>query len=170
MCKRNIVLIGMPGAGKSTIGVLLAKALKMPFTDTDLIIQEARDMYLQEIINNYGIEMFLSIEEETVLSIKLSNYVIATGGSVVYSERAMEHFKKMNSLFVYLKVGIEQLSARLENILSRGVAKKPGQSLVELYNEREPLYEKYAGLTIDCTHKTMEEIVDEIIKKAGIRD
>jgi len=101
MKKTNIVLIGMPGAGKSTIGVLLAKAMKMPFIDTDLLIQQKYNKYLQEIIDEVGVKEFLSIEEKTALELNVENHVIATGGSMIYSNLALEHLKKMVCLFIY---------------------------------------------------------------------
>lgn len=162
MKNRNIILIGMPGAGKSSIGVLLAKALKMPFIDTDLIIQENENRYLQEIINLDGIDRFLSIEESTILNLGTKNHLIATGGSVVYSDASMVHLKKEDGLVIYLELGLEEIEKRIRNISSRGIAAKPGESLAELYNERVPFYERYADITIDCSGKGIEEIVNEV--------
>lgn len=159
MYKNNIILIGMPGAGKSTIGVLLAKALKKPFIDTDLIIQEKQNRYLQEIIDADGIDKFLSIEKSTILDLTARNHLIATGGSAVYSEEALLHLK---GKVVYLKLGLEEIERRIINIKSRGIALKPGESLAELYNERVPLYEKYADIIVDCSGKDVEEVVNEI--------
>lgn len=166
MSDKNIVLIGMPGAGKSTIGVLLAKALKMPFIDTDLLIQQKENRYLQEIINTDGIEMFLKIEEEVLMNLNARRSVIATGGSAVYSPGAMLHLKQ-NGITVYLHLEYEKLEKRLKDIKSRGIAMAEGQSLLDLYNERIPLYWKYADLTIDCSEKNMEEIVIEAVNKSA---
>ncbi|HOQ37829.1 MAG TPA: shikimate kinase [Acetivibrio sp.] len=164
MEKTNIVLIGMPGAGKSTIGVLLAKALKKPFIDTDLLIQQKYNMFLQEIIDKYGIKRFLSIEEEVVVSVDLKNHVIATGGSVVYSDAALKHFKK-DGLVVYLKLRFDEIEKRISNISSRGIAMEKGKTLVDLYNERVPLYEKYADITVNCSDMDIEASVAEIINR-----
>ncbi|NLP15284.1 MAG: shikimate kinase [Clostridium sp.] len=160
----NIVLIGMPGAGKSTIGVLLAKALKMPFIDTDLLIQQKYNMFLQDIIDKYGIKRFLSIEEEVAVSIDLKNHVIATGGSVVYSDAALKHFKR-DGFVVYLKLRFDEIEKRISNISSRGIAKEKDKTLMELYNERIPLYEKYADITVNCSDMNIEASVSEIIKR-----
>lgn len=164
VCFMNIVLIGMPGAGKSTIGVLLAKALKMPFIDTDLLIQQKYNMFLQDIIDKYGIKRFLSIEEEVAVSIDLKNHVIATGGSVVYSDAALKHFKR-DGFVVYLKLRFDEIEKRISNISSRGIAKEKDKTLMELYNERIPLYEKYADITVNCSDMNIEASVSEIIKR-----
>ena len=160
----NIVLIGMPGAGKSTIGVLLAKALLMPYIDTDLVIQQKENRYLQDIINNDSLEKFLSLEEEVLLQLDLENHVIATGGSVIYSAASMTHLKQ-NGMIFYLKLPYSEINKRVDNITSRGIAKSKGQSLLDVYNKRSPLYEKYADIIIQCLDKTMEEIVQEIKDK-----
>lgn len=159
---KNIVLIGMPSAGKSTLGVLLAKSLCMPFTDTDLIIQEKENKLLQDIINDYGIDHFLEVEERVILECDFTNHVIATGGSVVYSETAMEHLKR-KGIVVYLKLDYEEIEQRLNNIKTRGVAIAVGQTLKDLYEIRTPLYEKYADITVDCNKKDMETSVEEVV-------
>ncbi|HOQ06861.1 MAG TPA: shikimate kinase [Clostridiales bacterium] len=161
---RNLVLIGMPGAGKSTVGVLLAKALKMPFTDTDTLIQRQENGYLQELIEKHGIEGFIKIEENTVKNLDLTSHVIATGGSVVYSEAAMAHLKTRGIIF-FLDAKLYQLERRLKNISTRGIAMIPGQSLGSLYMERLPLYRRYADVEIDCSGKQIETIVSEIRDK-----
>lgn len=158
---RNIVLIGMPGAGKSTIGVLLAKTLGMSFIDTDLVIQEREGKLLQDIISLHGIRKFLDIEENAILSLNCKASVVATGGSVVYSEKAMRHLKQ-NATVVYLKVEYEEIERRITNILTRGIAMDKGQNLVDIYNERLPLYERYADIIIDCSEKGIEDIIQEI--------
>jgi len=161
MKHKNIVLIGMPGAGKSTIGVLLAKTLNKPFIDTDLLIQQKEKDFLQNIIKTKGIDGFLSIEEGVILETDFENHVIATGGSVVYSEKAMEHLKK-NGLAVYLNLTLETIEKRIKNIKSRGIAMEKNQSLQNLYTARKPLYEKYSNFTINCDNKGMEDIIMEI--------
>lgn len=163
---KNIVLIGMPGAGKSTIGVLLAKSMLMSFCDTDLLIQGKYSKSLCDIINEEGVEKFLQIENDVICENKFENSVVATGGSVVFGEEAMRKLKE-NSLTVYLKVSVEELEKRVNNIHTRGIAMKEGATLREIFEERSFLYEKYADVTIDCTKLTAEECVDKITEKAG---
>ncbi len=161
---KNLVLIGMPGAGKSTVGVLLAKALKMPFADTDLLIQRQENSYLQDLIEKNGIEGFIKIEERIVMELDLTNHVIATGGSVIYSSAAMDRLKSGGVLF-FLNTKMYQLERRLKNIHTRGIAMQPGQSVTALYEERMPLYKKYADVEIDCSKKHIETIITEIKEK-----
>jgi shikimate kinase len=161
---KNLVLIGMPGAGKSTVGVLLAKALNMPFVDTDLMIQRQENRYLQEIIENDGIEAFIKIEERIVTGLDLTNHVIATGGSVIYSSSAIDRLKAGGILF-FLNAKTYQLERRLKNIRTRGIAMQPGQTVAALYEERLPLYKRYADVEIDCSRKHIETIVKEIKEK-----
>lgn len=160
----NIVLIGMPGAGKSTVGVLLAKTLLMDFTDTDLLIQRETKKALCDIINEKGTDYFISLEEEIILKQDFSNSVIATGGSVVYGRDAM---KKLSSeaKVIYLKVELSELIKRLGDIRTRGIAMDKASGIPELYEKRCPLYEKYAHITVDCTDKTPEECVSLITEK-----
>ena len=158
---KNIILIGMPGAGKSTVGVLLAKAMKMPFIDTDLLIQQQENCYLQELIDTRGINEFIRIEEKVVLGLNLSHHIIATGGSVVYSDTAVRHLKA-NGVVVFLNTKMYQLERRLKNVNTRGIAMKDGQTLLTLLNERIPLYKKYSDMEIDCSKKHIEIIVSEI--------
>ena len=158
---KNIVLIGMPGSGKSTLGVVLAKYLNMAFCDTDLFIQQFEKRKLQEIINSEGVDGFLKKEEKYLLSFESENMVIATGGSVVLSEKAMAHLKK-NSTVIYLKVDFSNLTHRLKNRKTRGIAMDDGQTLKDIYEIRTPLYEKYADITIDCNKRSFNEIVDEL--------
>ena len=159
---KNIVLIGMPGAGKSTIGVVLAKALLYAFTDTDLIIQSKYGMSLSEIINKDGTEAFLKIENDVIAGCTFSNCVVATGGSAVYGEEAMKKLRE-NGTVVYLKLPVSELEKRLSNIHTRGVAMKKGETIADLYEKRRPLYEKYADITLDCYGLTAEECVEKII-------
>lgn len=167
MNKSNIILTGMPGAGKSTVGVLLAKALKKPFIDTDLLIQQRENSFLQEIINDRGIAGFVRIEEEVVLGLDTAGHVIATGGSVIYSDASMRHLKSMG-IVVFLDLKLYQLEKRLKNISTRGIAMRSGQSIGDLYAERQPLYMRHADIKIDCSRKHIEAIVSEIADKTGI--
>lgn len=160
----NIVLIGMSGAGKSTLGVLLAKALGMDYVDTDIVIQQHEGRLLQEIIDNDGIEKFMKIEENIVSNLKFNNCIIATGGSVVYSEKAMNLLKQGGQI-IYLHVTYEEIKKRLKNITTRGIIIKKGYSLKEVYEERFPLYTKYSDITIDCSNKDIEYCISEIIGK-----
>ncbi len=140
---KNIVIIGLPGAGKSTMGVILAKALGMKFIDTDILIQEDSGRLLQEIIDEEGVEAFKTIEERTILSLRCRNTVIATGGSVVFSGRAMEYLKS-DGIVLYLEISFEEMVRRLGTITGRGIVLVRGQGLREMYDQRVPLYEKYA--------------------------
>lgn len=164
--KNNIVLIGMPGVGKSTVGVILAKIKGYMFSDADLLIQDREKRLLCEIIEEDGIDGFLRIENEVNAQINAKNSVIATGGSVVYGEEAMNHLKNIG-IVVYLKVGFEEIERRLGNIKDRGVVLKEGQTLKDLYDERTPLYEKYADITVDESglgiEETVERITDELV-------
>lgn len=159
----NIILTGMPGAGKSTVGVILAKNLGMDFIDLDILISKKRKCTLQNIIDTGGLEEFLKIEESeaTELKVDTEDTVIATGGSVVLSRTAMEHLLKMG-LNIYLDVPIKELSRRLRNIKTRGIAAHPGERIEDIFKTRQPLYQKYADIAIDCGGKTTEDIVAEI--------
>jgi shikimate kinase len=160
---KNIVLIGMPGAGKSTVGVILAKARGMHFTDTDIVIQKNAGRLLQDIIDTDGPEAFKKLEEETVLSLHRRNTVIATGGSVVFSEQAMEHLKK-DGFVVYLKISFWAMKRRLRNITTRGIVLSHGETLRDMYDERVPLYEKYADITVSCSKEDFETVVGKVIE------
>lgn len=162
---KNIVLIGMPGAGKSTIGVLLAKTMLKSFVDTDLLIQSVYSKGLSEIIREKGVEAFLEIENDVICENDFENSVVATGGSAVFGEKAMEKLKK-DALTVYLKVDVSELEKRINNIHTRGIAMKEGETLSEIFSEREELYKKYADFILDSTNLTAEECVDEIVRKA----
>jgi len=163
MQQSNLVLIGMPGAGKSTTGVLIAKELGKTFIDADLIIQERENALLQEIIDRVGFEEFLEIEENVLLDLDTNNSVIAPGGSVIYSEKAVDHLKK-KGLFVYLKLDYDEIERRLNNIASRGIVFGEGKGLIDLYEERTVLYEKYADLIIECSGLSIEEVTQEIVR------
>ncbi len=163
---KNITLIGMPGAGKSTIGVILAKSMLMDFTDTDLLIQKKHSSSLCDIIQKHGIDVFLKIENDVICEADFSNCVIATGGSAVYGDKAMQKLRESGKT-VYLKVDCAELEKRINNIHTRGIAMKEGTTLALLFEERAPLYEKYADITVDCTGLTPEECVDRIIGMLG---
>lgn len=158
----NVVLIGMPGVGKSTVGVVLAKVLGYQFIDADLLIQKKMNMVLSEIIKKEGTDGFMKIENDVNASIEADRTVIATGGSVVYCEEAMEHLKSIGTV-IYLKLSLESLSKRLGNLVGRGVVLKKGQTLEHLYDERTPLYEKYADLTIDEENQELEDTLQTIL-------
>lgn len=152
----NIILIGMPGCGKSTVGVILAKIMGYRFLDSDLLIQEKENKLLSEIIACEGLDGFNRIENRVNTSIDVNRSVIATGGSVVYGKDAMEHFKKIG-IIVYIRLPYEEIANRLGDLTKRGVSIKDGQTLLDLYNERVPLYEKYADIIIDENGMTIPE-------------
>lgn len=158
---KNIVLIGMPGAGKSTVGVVLAKKLGYRFIDSDLVIQDAYGKLLHELIEEHGVEGFWQIENDINASLNVEKSIIATGGSVIYGSEAMEHLREIGTV-VYLKLSYEEIEERLGDLNARGVTLKPGQDLMALYEERIPMYEKYAHITIECDNKMLREIVKEI--------
>jgi len=160
---RNVVLIGMPGAGKSTCGVLLAKVTGRPFIDTDVWIQSLEGCRLQEIIDGRGLAAMRAVEERRVLELDVRGHVVATGGSVVYSEAAMRHLKAAGAV-VFLQVGVGVLHQRLGDAAERGIVRAPGQSFDDLYAERLPLYRRYADHTIDCNGLDHEGVVETIIK------
>jgi len=145
----NLILIGMPGCGKSTVGVVLAKTLGYDFLDTDLLIQAREKRILPDILEQEGRDAFNRIEEEALLTVRAERTVIATGGSAVYGRRAMEHLRGLGTV-VYLRLPLENVSARLGDLKKRGVSLAPGQTLRELYEERVPLYEKYADVILDA--------------------
>lgn len=160
--KSNVILIGMSGAGKSTLGVLLAKALGRNFLDTDIVIQQSEGRLLQEIIDSDGVNRFLELEEKSICSLNVENCVIATGGSVVYSDKAMKHLTE-NGTVIYLSVDFESLQKRLADITTRGIVFRHGGGLAEIYAERLPLYKQYADITLDCTEKSIEFCVEKLI-------
>lgn len=160
--KNNIVLIGMPGVGKSTVGVILAKILGYKFIDTDIIIQNQQKRLLKEIIASEGVDGFIEIENNIVSNIEAEKSVIATGGSVVYGIEAMKHLSEIGSI-IYLKLDYRKLRYRLGNIKNRGVVIRKNQKLSDLYNERTPLYEKYAEFIIDESGCGVEKTVNKIL-------
>jgi len=157
----NIILIGMPGSGKSTVGVILAKVMSRTFIDTDLIIQTSQNRSLQDIVDKEGHMALRKIEEEILLGLNCSNSIIATGGSAVYSHAAISHLKS-NGIAVFLDVSIQMLEKRIYNFDTRGLAKRPDQTFDDLFRERLSLYQKYADITIDCEGLTQEEVCDRI--------
>jgi len=164
----NIILIGMPGSGKSVIGRLLAKDIKYHFLDTDQYIEQQTQKTLQQILDGEGKDGFCQIEQETIMELlPLEKYVIAPGGSVIYSEALMETLSK-NGLILFLLVSLNELESRLKNKETRGIVGLKEKSLGSLYEERQPLYMKYADMIINCTEKTPTEIKEEIKKEIGI--
>ena len=159
----NIILIGMPGCGKSTVGVILAKTLGIGFVDTDLIIQQQENRLLQNIIDADGINYFLDCEARAVKTVDCDNLVIATGGSVVYREDAIKHLKKSGKI-VYLDVPLNEIKNRLNNISTRGIAAQKNDSIDDIYNERVVLYNKYADVIIKTNGESIEKTVEKICK------
>lgn len=160
--KNNITLIGMPGAGKSTVGVVLAKMAGYHFLDSDLVIQEQTGKLLHELIEQYGRKGFLELEGKINTSLNVENTVIATGGSVVYEEDAMQHLSKISKI-VYIKLPYEELKQRLGSLSQRGVVLKEGETLKELYEERAALYEKYAEITVDTERIGIQDAAKKIL-------
>lgn len=161
---RNLILIGMPGAGKSTVGVLLAKRLGVAFLDTDILMQTGEGCFLQETIAAYGIDGFRRIEERYLLSVLPDCGVVATGGSAVYSERAMDHLRSLGPA-VFLQLGLADLNDRLGNLDRRGVLRMPGQSIDMLYSERLPLYQRYADITVSTAGVTPDQVVTAVLRQ-----
>ena len=162
----NYILIGLPTAGKSTTGVVLAKMLGYEYVDTDLLIQKQEGCRLEEIINARGDRAFLDLEGEVCAALEAEHAVIATGGSVIYRAHAMEHLKTLGTV-VYLKISLETLRKRLRDAKSRGVVLKEGQTIAGLYEERVGLYERYADLTVDEGNMGFEEVVNTVLKAIG---
>lgn len=158
----NIVLIGMPGVGKSTVGVILAKIVGLRFIDSDLCIQEREGKLLKDIIEGEGVDGFIAIEGDVLAHLNAERSVIATGGSAVYSEAGMNALKKTAKV-VYLKLSFEELNSRLHDIKGRGVVLREGQTLKDLYDERIPLYERYADITVTEDGLSPEGTVDAIV-------
>lgn len=161
---KNIVLIGMPGVGKSTVGVILAKELGYQFVDSDLVIQNQTGKLLREIIEEKGVDGFIAVENEVNAGLQAEKSVIATGGSVVYGKEAMEHLKEIGTV-VYLKLSYELLQNELGNLKGRGVVLRDGQTLLDIFEERSVLYEKYADLTVDEENLDIEGTLQKIKEK-----
>ena len=157
----NIILIGMPGSGKSTVGVLLAKAMGYGFVDVDLVIQRREGALLQESLDTRGVDAFLDAEEAAVLSLDCARCVIAPGGSAVCREGAARRLKELGTV-VYLKVPLAELEERIQNLSSRGIAMEPGQTLADVLAARAPLYDKYADLTVDCGGQTLAQTAERV--------
>ena len=160
----NIILIGMPGCGKSTVGVVLAKVMGMHFCDTDIVIQQREGRKLQEIINTDGNDAFLVCEKNALLSLDIDDTVIATGGSAIYSDEAMQYLKKSGKV-VYLKVSEEEIERRLADFAARGVAIKDVMTVKDLYNERIPIYEKYADITVKGEGSDIPAVIGKIAEE-----
>ena len=158
----NIVLIGMPGSGKSTVGVILAKLTSRDFVDTDVLIQTNQGRTLQDIVDTQGFMALREVEERTILNLVCANHVIATGGSAVYSHAAMTHLKS-NGMAVFLKVELPVLKSRIHDYATRGLAKRPDQSFDDLFKERFKLYTKYSDITIECKNFPQEVVCEKII-------
>ncbi len=161
--KTNIVLIGMPGSGKSTVGVVLAKLCLRDFLDTDVLIQSQEGKKLQDIVDSQGYAALRKIEEQVLSSLAVQNHVIATGGSAVYSDASMVHLKE-DGWVVFLDVTLKMLRARLGDYSTRGIAMRPDQSLADLFKERGELYRRYADHTIRCDHLMQEEVCRSICR------
>jgi shikimate kinase len=162
--KSNITLIGMPGSGKSTVGIILAKGLSFGFIDTDVLIQINRGKSLQDIIHGSDYLNLRKIEEEEILKINIDKHVIATGGSAVYSENAMSHLQNISNI-IYLDAEIDVIRSRIYNFETRGIAKSKTQTFQDLFDERQALYRKYAEFTVDCNTLNQEEIAEMIFTK-----
>ena len=160
--KPNITLIGMPGVGKSTIGVILAKIIGYEFVDSDIIIQKQEGKLLKEIIADVGNQGFLAIENRVHAEMELTNSIISPGGSICYCRQGMEHLREISTV-VYLKLDYPKLKRRLGNLTARGVVLKNGQNLYDLYKERTPLYEKYAHVVIDETNLNVEKTIKAVM-------
>ncbi len=163
MKKKNLILIGMPAAGKSTVGVVAAKRLGMRFVDTDLLIQEQESKLLREIIAEAGEEGFLEIENQVNRDVDAENAVIAPGGSVVYCEEAMRHYKEIGTV-VYLKASYQTILQRIRDPQKRGVVLREGQSFQDLYGERVKLFEKYADITVDQDSGSLEDAIERVLQ------
>lgn len=166
MQSSNIILIGMPGVGKSTIGVILAKLLGYQFLDADLLIQQQEKKLLKDIISERGTDEFIEIENRVNAGIVAEHTVIATGGSVVYGKEAMRHLKEIGTV-VYLEVSYHTIEKRLADIKGRGVVLRENQSLLDLYEERTPLYEKYADVKVTEEHLNVEQTIERIVEELG---
>jgi shikimate kinase len=161
--KSNLTLIGMPGAGKSTVGIILAKNLSFGFIDTDVLIQINQQKSLQQIIDESDHLNLRTIEEKEIMKLNIKNHVIATGGSATYSTNAMSHLLNISKV-IFLEVSFEEIKRRIHNFKTRGIAKSENQTFRELYDERQYLYKKYAEITINCNRLDQEEIAMSILE------
>lgn len=162
--KSNIILIGMPGSGKSTVGVILAKMLAKSFLDTDILIQNQENSTLQNIVDRAGHMVLREIEERVLLGISCRDHIIATGGSAAYSETAMNHLRQ-HGIIIYLHADLQTLQQRVQNYKTRGLAKRPDQSFHDLFHERLSLYEQYADFVIESSNLTQEQVCERIIQR-----
>lgn len=162
--KSNIVLIGMPGSGKSTVGIILAKQLAKDFVDTDVLIQLEENRTLQDIVDNEGHMALRKIEERILCGVQHKDHIIATGGSAAYSEKAMHHLMK-EGIIVFLDADLDCLRSRIENYETRGLAKRPEQTFQELFDERYELYKRYADIIVSCSQLSQEQVCQEIVYK-----
>lgn len=162
--KSNIVLIGMPGSGKSTVGVILAKMLAKRYLDTDILLQNIANRSLQDIVDKDGHMALREVEQNVLLNIRCRNHIIATGGSAAYSESAMKHLKK-EGIIVFLHADLPALKKRIHNYETRGLAKRPDQSFQDLFEERLVLYEKFADITVKCSNLTQDQVCEAIIEQ-----
>ncbi|MES2823843.1 MAG: shikimate kinase [Pseudomonadota bacterium] len=164
--RNSLILIGMPGSGKSTLGALLTNALKKDLVDTDHLIKQQQHKSPQNILDEQGYLALRAIEEQILLQMQCPNHIVATGGSAVYSENAMHHLKQFGPI-IFLDVSLQELLNRVQDMGTRGIARRPDQSFAELFAERRPLYQQYADIVIDCENKTPEAIIKEIIYQEG---
>ena len=162
----NLILVGMPGCGKSTVGVVLAKALGLDFIDSDLVIQKKMGAKLHRLLDQYGDEGFRAIENRINAELEAEDSVIATGGSVIYGEDAMRHLKEIGTV-IYLRLSFEAIEDRLGDLHARGVTIQPGWTLRDLYNERVPMYERWADITVDCEALRLREVVQYISQRVA---
>lgn len=160
----NVILVGMPGAGKSTIGLLLAKELAKDFVDTDLLIQLREHSTLQDILDRFGYLHLRAVEEQVLLEADFNNHIIATGGSAVYSDKGMQHLRRLGKV-VFLDVSLDELRARIDNYDSRGIARRPDQSFEDLFRERRALYQRYADITVDCSGCDQRAVVQNLLRQ-----
>ncbi|MFT7339166.1 MAG: shikimate kinase [Marinobacter maritimus] len=161
---RNLIFVGMPGSGKSTVGVLVAKRLGLGFIDTDLLIQQKAGCTLQDIVNQRGYLALRLVEEEVLLQLNVEKHVLSTGGSAVYSDAAMTHLK-MGGIVIFLDISLDTVASRIGDYSLRGISKRPEQSLIELYEERSALYSRYADITIQGDALSQERVCEVLIER-----
>lgn len=164
----NIILIGMPGSGKSSVGVVLAKALGYRFLDVDLLIQEREGALLQELLDRDGVERFLDMERDAICSVDCRRTVVAPGGSCVCREEAVAHMRRLGTV-VYLKLSLEEVESRIHNLATRGIALQPGQTIADVYEYRTPLYERCAHITVPADGQSLAGTVEAVRKAIAPR-